>query len=100
MQLLHGLSAREGIAIGLRRQGESVRHLDAAFPQGAIEFAQGRRLAAYARDIAEANIPEPADASIRLGALFRFLLHCNKPRRKPHLRVPQSHNRMLGGCPN
>jgi hypothetical protein len=76
MQLIQCLRAGECVAIGLRRQGEAVWHLDVAFRKGAIEFAQGCRLAAHDTNVAEPNIPEPPDVGIR----FRFLPHRNRLR--------------------
>ena len=79
VQLIQGLRAGECVAIGLGRQGEAIGHPDVAFRQGAIEFAQRRRLAAHGWYITKPKVPEPADVAIRLRALFWFLLHRNKP---------------------
>ena len=53
-------SRRQRVAVGLRREGEAVRHPDAPIRQSRIELAKRRVLSAYCRNVVQPNVAEPA----------------------------------------
>ena len=53
-------SRRQCVAVGLRREGEAVRHPDAPIRQSRIELAKRRVLSAHCRHVVQPNVAEPA----------------------------------------